>query len=205
VSLVSSALVRFNLNRYLPSRDKIPDTLENLQCTPAKRGRPPKISDNGIDQLKQMITDKTLAIESLTTGPGGSFDETLMNIMKSENPNSNAEIKYSPETRRKIMKRLNVVKTKAHPNTEYHRMRSEDKSSIILNKQWRQEYNAGRSQPQHSRYKCVNGCVNGTNVVRCNTPGCKFRVCQAEACQAMLQAHGVISNHKVNVESLEIS
>jgi hypothetical protein len=31
---------------------------------------------------------------------------------------------------------------------EYHRMRAEDKSSSILNKEWRQEYNAGRSRSQ---------------------------------------------------------
>jgi hypothetical protein len=79
--------------------------------------------------------------------------------------------------------------------TEYHRMRAEDKSSSKLNKEWRQEYNAGRSRSQNSRYKCVNGCSNGTNIVKCSTSRCNFRVCQAEICQAMLLTHGMINNH----------
>jgi transposase len=82
-----------------------------------KRGRKPVVSEKGLKKLREKVTESALSLNGLTADIGGSFDQTLVEIIKEESTNALAEVKYSSETRRRIIKKCKFTKVKGRPKT----------------------------------------------------------------------------------------
>jgi dsDNA-specific endonuclease/ATPase MutS2 len=106
-----------------------------------KRGRKPVVSEKGLEKLQEKVTESALSLNGLTADIGGSFDQTLVEIIKEESTNALAEVKYSSETRRRIIQKNNIrthislcsfqnyLQSDVH-RSNYH---SIDEVSILLN------------------------------------------------------------------------
>ena len=87
------------------------------EVTPIKRGRKPYLSENGKLKLRKIIHDDSLSLQSKTAGAGGTFEQTVIDIAQSENPNFLAEVRISPETQRRLKKELGFKDELATPKT----------------------------------------------------------------------------------------
>ena len=54
-------------------------------------------------------------MQSQTTGPGGTFEQTIIDLAKSENTNTLAEVRISPETQRRLKRELGLQDQLAAP------------------------------------------------------------------------------------------
>jgi hypothetical protein len=59
----------------------------------------------------------SLSLQSKTAGAGGTFEQTVIDIAKSEKPNILAEVCISPETQRRLKKELGFKDELATPKT----------------------------------------------------------------------------------------